>query len=397
MERPQRTEQTQISSGDIPGYVLDDLSSRFIVNLPDEQQKDTIRVFFAIEQAHWFYLDFYCTERPELKTCGIKEFSLQVFRHVPFLHGYISEHEKRFEEWRAYKMAVPTYGAILLTPDYEHCLLVQGFWTKSSWGFPKGKVDEGETPVSCAIREVYEETGLDVSTLIDSEVYEEARINDQTVRLFVITGIPYNTKFQPQTRKEIRELQWFPVDALPSHKRDTTTKIQLGMGANNFFMVIPFMKSLRRRIAMQMGRKAAQEWVGLEVAGQGWGTKGEESQEGKQRRQQNRPGPQGDAPPAREIKGKGQVARNLADKFTAKKPGSQPEQQPKQYQILTRGGAVGGNGRKNPDSDTKTGKSKSRAGERPANVGKLRLDEFHSKALLNFRFDVDEIMACLKW
>ena len=33
-------------------------------------------------------------------------------------------------------------------------LLVQGFWAKASWGFPKGKVNEGEEPCQCAIREV---------------------------------------------------------------------------------------------------------------------------------------------------------------------------------------------------------------------------------------------------
>lgn len=38
--------------------------------------------------------------------------------------------------------------------SFGQCLLAQGFWTKSSWGFPKGKVDEGEQPVECAIREV---------------------------------------------------------------------------------------------------------------------------------------------------------------------------------------------------------------------------------------------------
>ena len=34
------------------------------------------------------------------------------------------------------------------------CLLAQGFWTKSSWGFPKGKVNEEEAPHNCAVREV---------------------------------------------------------------------------------------------------------------------------------------------------------------------------------------------------------------------------------------------------
>lgn len=38
-----------------------------------------------------------------------------------------------------------------------------------------------------------------------------------------------------------QSLQWFPMDALPAHKRDMTPKM-LNMTPNNFFMVIPFVK-----------------------------------------------------------------------------------------------------------------------------------------------------------
>lgn len=51
-------------------------------------------------------------------------------------------------------MSVPTYGAILMSTDLSHVLLVQSYWSKSSWGFPKGKVNEDEEPLHCAIREV---------------------------------------------------------------------------------------------------------------------------------------------------------------------------------------------------------------------------------------------------
>lgn len=51
-------------------------------------------------------------------------------------------------------MSVPTYGAILMTSDRKRVLLVQSYWAKSSWGFPKGKVNEDEDPLHCAIREV---------------------------------------------------------------------------------------------------------------------------------------------------------------------------------------------------------------------------------------------------
>ena len=51
--------------------------SRFIINIPEEERQDLIRVFFQIELAHWFYLDFYCQEKPELRNVGIKDFSAQ--------------------------------------------------------------------------------------------------------------------------------------------------------------------------------------------------------------------------------------------------------------------------------------------------------------------------------
>lgn len=63
--------------------------------------------------------------------------------------------DKVLEEWREYKQNVPTYGAILLTEELSHVLLVQSYWAKSSWGFPKGKVNKEEEPTHCAIREVW--------------------------------------------------------------------------------------------------------------------------------------------------------------------------------------------------------------------------------------------------
>lgn len=248
-----RTVNTQSQgSFPIPAYVLDDLCSRFIINIPDEERQDLIRVFFQIELAHWFYLDFYCAENPELRTCGIKDFSAQIFKHCPFLSGHAGEVDKILDNWKSYKMSVPTYGGILLDPEMKYCLLAQGFWTKSSWGFPKGKVNENESPHDCAIREVYEETGFDITPLIDKNEFIENFFNDQLSRLYIITGVGLDTKFQPKTRKEIKSLQWFPVDVLPAHRRDQTPK-SLDMNPNNFFMVIPFIKPLRKWINKKSG------------------------------------------------------------------------------------------------------------------------------------------------
>ena len=48
-----------VSQHSIPRAILDDLGSRFIINIPEEERKDLIRICFQIELAHWFYVDEY--------------------------------------------------------------------------------------------------------------------------------------------------------------------------------------------------------------------------------------------------------------------------------------------------------------------------------------------------
>lgn len=65
----------------IPSDILDDLASRFIINVPMKERSDIIRICFQIELAHWFYLDFYCSAEDEkLIPCGIKQFANHIFQ-----------------------------------------------------------------------------------------------------------------------------------------------------------------------------------------------------------------------------------------------------------------------------------------------------------------------------
>jgi mRNA-decapping enzyme subunit 2 len=243
----------------IPLEILDDLGSRFIINVPVEERKDLVRICFQIELAHWYYLDFYCADdksERKLKPCGMKEFTAHMFQHIPFLKPHSKNLESILEQWRDYKQAVPTYGAILLNEDLSQVLLVQSYWARSSWGFPKGKVNEEEDPIRCAAREVLEETGFDISKMIDKNEYIESTINDQMLRLYIVSGIARDTKFQPRTRNEIKSIEWFTIADLPSNKKDNTPKLKIGVGPNAFFMVMPFMKRLRRWIFEKQQRGA---------------------------------------------------------------------------------------------------------------------------------------------
>ncbi|XP_015704924.1 m7GpppN-mRNA hydrolase isoform X1 [Coturnix japonica] len=238
---------------DIPSSVLDDLCSRFILHIPSEERDNAIRVCFQIELAHWFYLDFYMQNTPGLPQCGIRDFAKAVFSHCPFLLPQGEDVQKVLDEWKEYKMGVPTYGAIILDETLENVLLVQGYLAKSGWGFPKGKVNKEEAPHDCAAREVFEETGFDIKDYICKEEYIELRINDQLARLYIIPGVPKNTKFNPKTRREIRNIEWFSIDKLPCHRNDMTPKSKLGLAPNKFFMAIPFIRPLREWISRRNG------------------------------------------------------------------------------------------------------------------------------------------------
>lgn len=79
--------------------LLDDLASRFIINLPVEERLDTIRLFFNIEDAHWFYLDYYCEHGSRNKKCNLTKFAIQLLNHIPSLaHTVrnIDENMKKF-------------------------------------------------------------------------------------------------------------------------------------------------------------------------------------------------------------------------------------------------------------------------------------------------------------
>jgi len=244
------TRENKSGEHSIPVDVLNDLCSRFIINVPEEERKDLIRILFQVELAHWFYLDFYCTEAypTRLRPCGMKEFTTHIFQHIQALQQYVDAIDEVISTWRGYKQSVPTYGAILLNEDLSHVLLVQSYFAKSSWGFPKGKVNQEEEPYRCAVREVLEETGFDISSYINPTDFVEASVHDQVVRLYIIGGIPKETKFEPKTRNEIKAVEWFPIADLPCSKKDLTPKVKIGVSANSFFMVLPFIRRIKKWI-----------------------------------------------------------------------------------------------------------------------------------------------------
>ncbi|KAL3718979.1 hypothetical protein ACJRO7_003995 [Eucalyptus globulus] len=182
--------------------LLDDLCSRFVLNVPKEDLQSFERILFLVEYAHWFYEDNSVEKNPSLKSLSLKEFTGLLFNSCEVLRPYVAHIDDIFKDFTSYKVRVPVTGAIILDETYERCLLVKG-WKGTSWSFPRGKKNKDEEDHACAIREVLEETGFDVSNLLNKDEYIEMIFGQQRVRLYVIAGVKDDTAFAPLTKKEI--------------------------------------------------------------------------------------------------------------------------------------------------------------------------------------------------
>jgi 8-oxo-dGTP pyrophosphatase MutT (NUDIX family) len=125
---------------------------------------------------------------------------------------------KALNNFNKVKSKIPVCGAMLLSSDMNQCVLVKGWIAGSAWGFPKGKIDQGEDLMDCATREVLEETGFDATGHIQPEDYIEHQVKGQTMRLYIARDVPADYMFETKTRKEISEIRWFEVDGLVSGK-----------------------------------------------------------------------------------------------------------------------------------------------------------------------------------
>ena len=186
-------------------HVLDDLSARFIINLPESEITQVERLCFQLEQAHWFYEDF-VREEANLPGYSLKAFITMFFEHLPFLHKWAQQHEVAFRDFIKYKLRVPVCGGIIINEAMDKVLLVRGY-KGNTWSFPRGKINSKEAPLNCAIREVYEEVGFDMSNYVfcpkKSPKFFEVNVQHQVIRLYIAFNVPDEYRFETRTRKEI--------------------------------------------------------------------------------------------------------------------------------------------------------------------------------------------------
>jgi len=210
---------------------LDDVEARFLYNLPKSELEHTERLFFQIEQAYWFYEDFKAdvfSNLPHFST--LKSFATKLFSHSALLSKAGDKFQELFSDFKNYKSKIPVFGVIMLNPKMTKAVLVCDYGSKS-WTFPRGKINENESEFSCAVREVHEETGFDASPHCREEDHLVAFNEGKQIKMYVACNVPESTQFTILTRKEIAEVAFHPLDALPKS-----------------YAVMPFLEKLKRWI-----------------------------------------------------------------------------------------------------------------------------------------------------
>ncbi len=213
--------------------------------------------------AGWHYEDH---ERqkftPPLPSLSLKDFTGRLFDSCPGLEPFHDSLEQILASFSAYKRTVPVCGAIILDPAMKKCLLVRGYKESAGWGFPRGKLSLNESDEECAIREVLEETGYDISERLVPKDHIKMQIGDQGTKLFIIQGVDEATPFAPHVRGEIGAFAWHLLDHLPSSKAESKNLFFDGDTGtrHRFFNVWPYMKKLRAWVAKNgKGKKKTKE------------------------------------------------------------------------------------------------------------------------------------------
>lgn len=99
-------------------------------------------------------------------------------------------------------------GCIVLSKDKKKILFVK---TKkcNKWGPPKGRLNKGESVSECAMRELFEETGIKVDISEDKKCYEVF----QNCFFYNIL-LDEKILFEIHDKNEIGEIKWFDIDSI---------------------------------------------------------------------------------------------------------------------------------------------------------------------------------------
>lgn len=243
----------KLYTGPVPTFpeILDTLLSNFIPDPDSSEFKSFEEMLVPMEEAWWYYTDEYCKAyvgESEVPTLGFRDFVHKMFDLCPQLArlraviNNFSDIDEIVSGYSKYKMSIPCAGIIILDSTLSQVLLVKGAWKGAKWGFPKGKLKGNEDPLEGALREVKEETGAGIKSLIEPSFNVTKICGGKKITMFLACNVPWSGSYAPKVRNEIACIEWHRISNIVANKT---------MYAN----VLPFLSSTEKWIAAELKRR----------------------------------------------------------------------------------------------------------------------------------------------
>lgn len=111
-------------------------------------------------------------------------------------------------------------GGVIMNGNFTKILLVRNA-TSKKWGIPKGGIEEGESDFDGSLREIREETGINIETA--GNIRMAPCITHRGVKIFLFCySTEAITNVQPIDPTEIDAVAWFPISIITSNNRNFT-------------------------------------------------------------------------------------------------------------------------------------------------------------------------------
>ena len=154
---------------------------KFLLNLSKEELDDPCRLSYHAEKAFYYYLDIIVKSKETDWKKQRLDFFSHLQKHSPsFLKINPSLLSEKLLESK------PVCGAIIFNKENSKVLVIK---VGDRFGFPKGKQNQGETLADCATREVEEETGINITSKLDSRIRIDFNNHEGKLFFFVARGV----------------------------------------------------------------------------------------------------------------------------------------------------------------------------------------------------------------
>ncbi|MEY4362068.1 MAG: hypothetical protein RL391_1374 [Actinomycetota bacterium] len=129
--------------------------------------------------------------------------------------GWVFCQRCQSRHWGLYGAA----GLLMVRLDFEEprvLLQLRAAWTHGggTWAIPGGALDSHEDPITAAVREAWEEVGIDVEAITVKDVYQDDHLN---WNYFTVIAHVTGDVIVAEGNYESDEIEWVALDAVESY------------------------------------------------------------------------------------------------------------------------------------------------------------------------------------